>query len=365
MNKSYADVLESYIIEPAIESVGIVPLNQSSKLIPSSINNMKDLAKLELIADGYSRKIHDSVKRDGEIFVKKIKKQLVPITEYDNSKLESSVLTEIQKILKLYISSQEFKKYCSIYTNLVKFNYTKSSPGSYKSNNEEKYYGTINATVFDTNKQWVFEEKWEKQYKDYINKINKLPEDDIKKLYKDNEGNPYCFGTIVRGLNPYSFRIFNDIERSIDDVIKRCLKIIFSKSDVKIDMSQGGLTVHYGSYRDGLSKDAKEKMMNLIISDFKSSMKNYNISESNKTYKISKDLFNEDYPQISYVYYDEDYSGDGSDYDNGLSKSDIDENKKFEKILYKVLKELETKYPKVIFDNDGYRGHGSICISIK
>jgi len=65
------------------------------------------------------------------------------------------------------------------------------------------------------------------------------------------------------------------------------------------------------------------------------------------------------------VYYDEDYSGDGSDYDNGLSKSDIDENKKFEKILYKVLKELETKYPKVIFDNDGYRGHGSICISIK
>lgn len=65
--------------------------------------------------------------------------------------------------------------------------------------------------------------------------------------------------------------------------------------------------------------------------------------------------------RITYPYYDDNYSGTGSDYDNGLSESN--KNEKFTNLIPNLLREFK-KYPTAKVYHDGYRGHGCIDIII-
>lgn len=117
-----------------------------------------------------------------------------------------------------------------------------------------------------------------------------------------------------------------------------------------------------------------KKLVKNIISEFVSMMTKYGFPQSNKTYKVSK--LTDDMYEITkrrifvasviwYAEYDEYYSGIGGDYDNGLSKSDLPNNKKFISTMHKVISKLNQKYSNVYIMGDEYRGNGTVVIEIK
>lgn len=117
-----------------------------------------------------------------------------------------------------------------------------------------------------------------------------------------------------------------------------------------------------------------KKLVKDICSEFVSMMTKYGFPQSNKTYKVSK--LTEDMYEITksriyvadvmwYAEYDEDYSGTGGDYDNGLSKSDLSTNKKFINTMHKVISKLNQKYSNASIMCDEYRGNGTVDIEIK
>ena len=91
--------------------------------------------------------------------------------------------------------------------------------------------------------------------------------------------------------------------------------------------------------------------------EFVEMMKENKIAPGNKTYHHVK---SKDENYISYVIYDENYSGTNGDYDNGLIKEDISDNKKMISVMKKMTSKLLKKYPGLKVSSDNYRGHGTI-----
>ena len=103
-----------------------------------------------------------------------------------------------------------------------------------------------------------------------------------------------------------------------------------------------------------------------IYHRFNTIMKDNNIKSGDKTYRSFYNLNpsedNPGYLYIKYPYFDDNYSGSGSDYDNGLSKSN--KNEKFNNLLPSIIREFKNKYHNIKINTDGYRGHGYLEIVV-